>query len=244
MIRAVTFDYWDTLVVEAPEPDTRVARQAHRQGLFIDEILRHHPHLERSRVSAAYAEANAWVARRWIKDQVTPTIAQRLSECYRRLRLPLTSGFVQLNRAFEEMALQTPSPPSPNLRRALKDLSAQVQLGIVADTLFTPGRTIRALLRKHDLLHFFEPSAIIFSDELGVSKPNARMFTTAATAFGAPPNAIVHVGDRENTDIVGAQGVGMRAVLYTGVTDRGSSTSSADAICTDFRDLPAAIAAW
>lgn len=244
MIRAVTFDFWDTLVVEESNEGGRISRQAHRQNLFVEEVLRHHPDQDRSRVSAAYAEANAWVARRWIKDQVTPTIAQRLAECYRRLRLPITPGFVSLNHTFEAMALEHPPQLSPNVAAAIGELSQQYALGIVADTLFSPGRTIRAVLDAHGLLPHFTPTALIFSDEFGSSKPNPRVFTTAATALGVPPHAIVHVGDRENTDVVGAQGAGVKSVLYTGVVDRGASTSAADRICADFSDLPALLTTW
>ena len=49
---------------------------------------------------------------------------------------------------------------------------------------------------------------------------------------------IAHIGDREANDIAGPLALGMRAILYTGLVDRGSVTSRANAICRDLRQLP------
>ncbi|MEL6344743.1 MAG: HAD family hydrolase [Myxococcota bacterium] len=244
MIRAVTLDFWDTLVVEAQSHAARLARQTRRRRMFVDEIRAHHPNLDQGRVSVAYAEANAWAARRWMRDQVTPTVPQRLAEGYRRLGLPLTPGFVDLSHRYESVVLDTLPALAPGVADGLHALSAHVKLGIIADTLFTPGRIIRQILDTQGLLPLFAPDAILISDEVGCAKPCQRMFDAAATALGAPPPEMVHVGDRENTDILGAQRAGLRAVLYVGVIDRDGDGTSADAICRDFRDLPELIAAW
>jgi ribonucleotide monophosphatase NagD (HAD superfamily) len=70
---------------------------------------------------------------------------------------------------------------------------------------------------------------------------NVRPERKAAELAGCRLDEMVHVGDREHNDIVGAKGAGTRAVLFTGVVDRGSANTCADAVCRDFAQLPAII---
>ena len=80
--------------------------------------------------------------------------------------------------------------------------------------------------------------AFAFSDEVGRSKPNEKMFTTAADLLGVKPGEMAHVGDRESNDVEGPHAVGARAILVTVVKDRRTGPSKADAICEDYRELP------
>jgi FMN phosphatase YigB (HAD superfamily) len=55
-------------------------------------------------------------------------------------------------------------------------------------------------------------AAIIDSQRIGVGKPDPRPFNLALDALGESPANCVHVGDSLQNDVVGAIGVGMRAV--------------------------------
>ena len=81
----------------------------------------------------------------------------------------------------------------------------------------------------------------MFSDEVGCSKPDPRMFRLAAERLGVDLGAMVHIGDREDTDIKGAHAVGMKAVLFTAVRRVDESTTGADAVCRRAADLPAVV---
>jgi putative hydrolase of the HAD superfamily len=49
---------------------------------------------------------------------------------------------------------------------------------------------------------------------------------------------MLHIGDRESNDVDGPLALGMRAILYTGIIDRGSAYSRATAICRNYGALP------
>jgi putative hydrolase of the HAD superfamily len=98
-------------------------------------------------------------------------------------------------------------------------LSRRYPLGIVSDAVVTPGLQLRRILQDVGLLHFF--TVTVFSDEAGHSKPAAQVFHRAAAGLGVPVQGLVHIGDRSDKDIAGAEGVGARGVLYTGCKDRG-----------------------
>jgi len=54
--------------------------------------------------------------------------------------------------------------------------------------------------------------SVTFSQEIGVSKPDPRIFRLALGRAGCAPEDAVHVGDSWEADYLGATGVGMRAV--------------------------------
>ena len=67
------------------------------------------------------------------------------------------------------------------------------------------------------------------------------MFETAADQLGVELEEMVHIGDREHNDVKGPQALGMKAILFTAVKDRGTEGTSADAVCTRVADLPEVI---
>ncbi len=50
--------------------------------------------------------------------------------------------------------------------------------------------------------------ALISADDVGAMKPGPRVFEAASSALGVAPSALLHVGDRDDSDGVGARGVG------------------------------------
>ena len=122
------------------------------------------------------------------------------------------------------------------MHAALDELSLHYKLGIISDTIHTTGRGLRYLLQRQGLLRFF--NYMLFSDEIGASKPEPEVFRQAAFGLGAAPHQIVHIGDRESNDIIGPLSIGMNAILFTGVKDRGSASTRANAVCRTYAALP------
>ncbi|HEY8317265.1 MAG TPA: HAD family hydrolase [Amnibacterium sp.] len=63
---------------------------------------------------------------------------------------------------------------------------------------------------------------VITSGELGVAKPDRRIFAMAAERFGVPPDACAYVGDRLWTDALGATHAEMLGIWL----DRGTGVAS------------------
>lgn len=55
--------------------------------------------------------------------------------------------------------------------------------------------------------------AIISSAEVGLHKPDPRIFELACRRLGVEPSEAAHIGDHHYADILGAESVGMTAVL-------------------------------
>jgi len=99
----------------------------------------------------------------------------------------------------------------PGMAHLLRTLHARgYPLGLVADT--RPG-TYRNVLGQHGLLDLFAAFAI--SEELGTSKPDARMFRHALAALGVPEaeaGRVAMVGNNLARDIRGANALGLVSV--------------------------------
>jgi HAD superfamily hydrolase (TIGR01549 family) len=70
---------------------------------------------------------------------------------------------------------------------------------------------LRHKLAELDLAHHFDHLAI--SGEIGIEKPDPRIFQSALEAIGVPPERAIHVGDFYEIDVVGARNAGLEAVM-------------------------------
>lgn len=84
--------------------------------------------------------------------------------------------------------------------------------------------------------------AVADSGALGVEKPDRRIFDWAAARLGVDVTSIIHVGDSWAADVVGARGVGARAIWFgpaAKATDDPAVAAAADAGA-----VRAALVAW
>lgn len=70
---------------------------------------------------------------------------------------------------------------------------------------------LRKLLGDLGLSELFD--VIVCSAEVGIRKPDPRIFERACEAVGVAPQDAVHVGDHGYADLLGARSAGLRAVL-------------------------------
>ncbi len=96
----------------------------------------------------------------------------------------------------------------PDAEPALRDLRDGYRLALVTNG--APDLQ-REKLRGSRLGGLFE--AVIVSGEVGVGKPDPRVFALALEQLGVRPDEAVMVGDNPARDTVGAQRAGIKAVL-------------------------------
>jgi putative hydrolase of the HAD superfamily len=99
-------------------------------------------------------------------------------------------------------------PGAGDMVRTLKQ--SGYQLALVADG---PVATFRNVLTAYNLFHLFDAQAI--SEQVGVSKPDVRIFTHALDRLGIAPQdygRVVMVGNNLGRDIKGANQLGLISV--------------------------------
>ena len=98
----------------------------------------------------------------------------------------------------------------PDVRVTLAALREQgLKLGIVSNW----DHRLPELLDRLRLAPLFD--ALVYSSDVGVEKPDPRIFEAALRRLEVPPGAALHVGDGRLEDVEGAQAVGMRALHLT-----------------------------
>jgi putative hydrolase of the HAD superfamily len=241
VIRAITFDLWDTVFVDDSDEPKRAAKgllpkPAERRNLVHQFLERHEP-ISTEKVELAYDAVDAAFHHVWYSQNITWTVRERLSVLLKALNrnLPETE-FDELILLHEDMELAIHPDLADGVAGAIQNLHGKYRMGVISDAIFSPGRALRQLLEHYDILKYFE--TFVFSDEIGCSKPDSALFNAAARALDVNPCDIIHIGDRELKDIEGSHAVGARAVLCTVVKDRGSKDTKADAICSDYSGLP------
>jgi putative hydrolase of the HAD superfamily len=123
----------------------------------------------------------------------------------------------------------------PGAREALEQFyRSEVPSAVVSNTGFSE-HVIRYELAKHGLADRL--AFIMVSAEYCVRKPNVLLFDTAAARLGVQPNDIWFVGDRLDTDMLGAKAAGMTAVWLRARGADDVSTHPADFVIADLNEL-------
>jgi putative hydrolase of the HAD superfamily len=237
MLRAVTFDFWDTLVHDSLE---NLREQRTLRILALHRALGRagRPLAEAAVVEAYDRSERVLFERFWSRDR-DPLIAEQV-----RLVLETASPgvgetltpalFEETIAGYIEPVLRLPPVLQPGAVDAIRALAARgIALGIVSNTGRTPGVVLRRVLERHDLLRHF--SVVSYSDEVGYRKPAAEIFRRTLAALGIEAGQAAHVGDNPVADVRGAQSAGMRGVHYASQGQPGAP--HADVVVTHLRDL-------
>ncbi len=241
MIKAITFDLWDTVIHDDSDEPKRAARglrskREERRHMLWEALNRVEP-VDYANVTLAYDVGEAAFNHVWHDQFVTWTVHERISVILRGLRRELPRAvFDDVVARHEEMETDIAPDPIEGVGEALETLSRTYPLAVVSDAIVSPGRCLRKWLEMHGLKHHF--SGFAFSDEVGHSKPHRDMFASAAGQLGVKIEELVHIGDRDHNDIKGAHRLGMKAILFTATRADDQAITTADAICERYPDLP------
>jgi putative hydrolase of the HAD superfamily len=230
MLQVLTFDFWGTLYENAYAREDRLR-------LLGDALTNHGQPRSWDEMDAAYSHVRSVWDRIWREEQRSMSIERWLGELLGHLEADLPDdAAAQLGRAIQEIYMRADEPrPVAGVREVLPVLAERYPLGLISDTGLTPGRVLRQVMRRDDLLAFFD--ALTFSDELGSAKPKPEPFLHTLDRLGAEPGKAAHIGDLPETDLQGARRVGMKAVLFLGVSEREDGRKLADAVFRDYDEL-------
>jgi putative hydrolase of the HAD superfamily len=80
---------------------------------------------------------------------------------------------------------------------------------------------------------YLSPNAVFISDQIGISKPNRKLFLRACSEVGVKPAEAMYVGDHPENDIAPAKEVGMIAVRHR--WQGGKHASSEGSVAPDYQ---------
>jgi putative hydrolase of the HAD superfamily len=241
MLRAVTFDLWQTLLLDTPE-GLRWAREDRIRG--VHEVL-----AQKGIAAEIAAVYNAYDAVGARLEEIWATHRDVGSRGQVRLLLEIlgVDGCIPrdgpLMDALDEAyclpilsALPVPTDGALEVVRGLH--SRGLKLGLVCNTGRTPGKMLRLVLDRLGLAAYL--SVLSFSDEVGLRKPHPEIFQRTLSALDVAPAEAAHVGDDLTTDVAGARAVGIRAIHLCHPGSVSQHSDGAEAI-PDLKVLPTAL---
>ncbi len=122
----------------------------------------------------------------------------------------------------------------PEVEPVLEILANHYALGVV-----TNGN---ADVRRLGLADYFKFA--LCAEDIGIAKPDARLFHEALQRGGATAETAVHIGDHPGDDIAGAQQAGLRAIWFNPAGKVWEADRLPDAEIRSLTDLPALLARW
>ena len=204
MIKAITFDLWNTLLLDKSYTEKRIA--------IIAEVLGS----EGQRVNwealrFAYSAAQRRHDELWSREHCHYPLAERLDSVLKGAGVTLNhASKARVTERYGELIREDPPILTEDAADTVSRLSPYFKLGIISDTGVTPGNQIRRLFEDFDILRYF--TTTIFSDEIMICKPRREAFETALKELKVAPGEALHVGDLLRTDVAGAKTAGMMSV--------------------------------
>ena len=125
--------------------------------------------------------------------------------------------------------------PFPGVHELLTELKqVGLRLGVI-----THGLAVKQAekLIRLKLLPYFDPDAIFISGQIGISKPNPKLYQFALNAMGLQPHEAMYVGDNPLNDIVPPKSLGMITVWARAAAKQLTDGEQADHVIENFDDL-------
>ena len=216
-IKAVTFDLWQTLLLDNRELG-RARAQVRLEGAR-DALEKFGEPYDLEHIREAYRacyrhchrirEGNSDIS---FREQVEIFINNISPDLVSRLPAETADQILQIYADSFFVHPPVPHADALSVLRGVKEMGLRV--GLISNTGMTPGVTFRQFLGQHGMLEYFD--TLTFSDEVKLAKPSDEIFQLTLRALGSAPGETVHVGDHVQNDVVGANRSGLKTVWIQG----------------------------
>lgn len=211
-IRAVTFDLWETLLFERDCANLlRTAVRCRNVAAVLNGFgVQSSPeHVDLAIKTAISTLITAWDKSKDIShaDQLR-LIIQAMPGAAARFK---DDWLAQLSTAFVSPIFEVRPYLNPDAQKVIHELRKRGKLtAVICNTGLTPGSALRKLLAEFQIAEYFD--LMLFSEELGIRKPDREIFNMATRGLKVKQCEVVHVGDNLKSDVWGAKNAGLKAI--------------------------------
>lgn len=217
----ISIDFWDTLV------DGRTGgteRRNYRIQALREIAANAGKTLSDEEIEQTFQATSSHFHEVWFEEQRTMSLEELIYFTTDQLGFKPTQQETEwLAQKFDDSLWEGPPAIIPSAKEIIPQLTENYQLAIISDTMFSSGKILRQHLENNKLLHYF--NSFVFSNEVGYSKPNPKAYRKVLKETGSTARQSYHIGDRLNTDIIGANRVGMNSILFTGISEKGMDSN-------------------
>ncbi len=231
MIKAITFDCWNTLIED--DAVRREAMKAHFRLVFEQSGVP----IEQERVDLFFEEELVLFDSHVIAHRKSLNARERAETILNLAGIELHEEKVLEIAGFcSRTALEHRPPLIPEVPEILEQLSQDYKLGIICNTGWHSGLVVKEVLEGYDLVKHF--THLSFSDEVGVAKPHKQIFQVTLEKLGCGSEEAVHIGDSEYADVQGADQACLRSILFTGANQKYADENTAEFVIDSYSQLP------
>jgi putative hydrolase of the HAD superfamily len=230
MVKAITFDCWDTLL------DDDVSRTQKRKAYFLRIFEENGFNLSEDAMNELFSKEAKIFQEFIIQNRKTPDSRMRVKTIVQLANVQLPpSEMDHIALYSDRVALDYRPPVVTGIKEVLEELKKVYKLAVICNTGWHSAKTVRSLLEGYDFTKYF--SHLTFSDEAGIAKPHKQIFEYTLDKLDSRTEDAVHIGDSEYSDIVGAKEAKMKAILFTGINDKYKDHNSADVTISHYDNL-------
>jgi len=214
MLKAISFDLWETLITDTPA----LSRQQERLRLTrMEQILAAGGYTALvDRIEHAYrALWHRCQELYWSFDKDVPCRIQ-IEHFLEELELEVNdeTTLAALEDAYAHAAVEVLPAVVDGAAETLSELKSRgFQIGLISNTGRTPGYALRRVLGELGLAQSID--VMVFSNEHGFCKPVTSIFEELRHGLGVAYEEMAFVGDNLYADVHGAQRLGMLALHFT-----------------------------
>jgi putative hydrolase of the HAD superfamily len=230
MIKAITFDCWDTLL------DDDVSRGKKRKEYFLRIFSEKGFSTSKDDMNELFSREATIFQEYIIENRKTPDSTMRVKTIVQLANVQLASSDMDEAALYcDRIALEYRPPVVPGIKKVLGELSGVYKLAVICNTGWHSAETVRQLLEGYDFTKYF--SYLTFSDRAGIAKPHKQIFEYTLDKLQCRTEDAVHIGDSEYSDIVGAKEANINAILFTGINDKYKDNNTADITIDNYDNL-------
>ncbi len=201
MLKALSVDLWGTLIEDEPGP---IETYAYMKLKALWEVLSKYSSVDFNSVVEVYMKIIKY------KGFTPPRLFAKM--------ISLILGFSdervleEASVAYEQGAYSYKPHTIPGARELVEYAkSAGLRIVVVTNTSFSAMGVLK-LLENAGLRDYVD--YVASSADLGVEKPNPRIFQLALKAINVEPYEAVHIGDSCSRDVLGSLLTGLKPILY------------------------------
>ncbi len=213
MIKAISFDLWETLITDTPA----LSREQERLRLTrMEQILAESGYAALAdRIEHAYrALWHRCQELYWSADRDVPCRTQ-IEHFLDELELQVKDEptLAALEDAYAHAAVEVLPAVVDGAAETLGELKSRgFSVGLISNTGRTPGYALRRILEELGLAPSID--VMVFSNEHGFCKPVTSIFEELRRGLDVAYEEMVFVGDNLYADVHGAQRLGMRGIHF------------------------------
>lgn len=201
MLKALSVDLWETLIEAEPGP---IETYTYMKLKALWEVLNRYGNVDFNNVIEVYKKIIRY------KDHTPSHLFAKM--------IALILGFnnekvlEEASIAYEHGAYSYKPRIIPGARELLEYAkNSKLRVVVVTNTSFSATGVLK-LLENAGLGDYVD--YVASSSDLGVEKPNPRIFQIALRAINVEPYEAIHIGDSCSRDVLGSLLAGLKPVLY------------------------------